>query len=185
MHVYKPDGCENVQDFDAKHGERLWETKEELYDYVAKVEPANRAYAELEVCAVITGRRRTQGGKRGDIDIIEVDGDMYKINPMANWTFKQVDDFVATRNVPTNVLLQKGYRSVGDWHSTLPVTEGEDERAGRWKGRNKSECGIHNKKSRYAQFLQEQEYKRKQEQEKAAGLHTEVDTEMTSDIDHV
>jgi phosphoadenosine phosphosulfate reductase len=54
-------------------------------------------------------------------------------------------------------LLNKGYKSVGDWHSTEPVKEGEDERAGRWKGQAKTECGIHNKRSKYAQFLLEQE----------------------------
>lgn len=161
IHVFKPQGCNNAQEFEAKYGERLWETDEERYDYVAKVEPAQRAYKQLNVPAVITGRRRTQGGKRGDIDIIEVDdNDMVKINPMANWTYSQVEDYVMSRHVPTNSLLSKGYRSVGDWHSTMPVTEGEDERAGRWKGRAKSECGIHNKKSRYAMFLQEQEKKR-------------------------
>ena len=61
--------------------------------------------------------------------------------------------------MPYNDLLNQGYKSVGDWHSTQPVAAGEDERAGRWKGRNKTECGIHNPKSKYAQFLKEQELK--------------------------
>jgi len=164
IHSYKPQDCETAQDFADKHGDRLWETNEELYDYIAKVEPAQRAYAELQVSAVITGRRRSQGGKRGDIDIIEVDDTgMIKINPLANWTFAQVNEYVKEHNIPTNALLQKGYRSVGDWHSTQPTNDSEDERAGRWKGRTKSECGIHNKKSRYAMFLQEQEQKRQDE----------------------
>ena len=162
--TYKPEGCDTTADFESKHGEQLWERNEELYDYVAKVEPAQRAYAELKVKAVITGRRRSQGGKRGDLDILEIDDQgVIKVNPLANWTYKQVQSYIKENEVPTNDLLDQGYRSVGDWHSTQPVTDSEDERAGRWRGRNKSECGIHNKRSRYAIFLQEQEEKRQQE----------------------
>lgn len=164
IHTYKPEGCQTAQEFEAKHGERLWETNDELYDYVAKVEPAQRAYSDLNVKAVMTGRRRTQGGKRGEIDILEVDdAGLIKVNPLANWTFKDVQAYIKANNVPTNALLDQGYRSVGDWHSTQPVTDSEDERAGRWKGQKKSECGIHNKRSRYAMFLQEQEEKRQKE----------------------
>ena len=61
-------------------------------------------------------------------------------------------------------MLDRGYKSVGDWHSTESVKEGEDERAGRWKGQAKTECGIHNKRSKYAQFLYEAEQKRLQEE---------------------
>jgi len=164
LHVYQPEGCSNAHEFTAKHGESLWESNDELYDWVAKVEPAQRAYAELQVKAVLTGRRRSQGGKRGDLDIIEVDdAGIIKINPLANWSFKQVQEYVTEHDVPYNELLDRGYKSVGDWHSTQPIKEGEDERAGRWKGRNKTECGIHNKRSRYAQFLMEQEAKQQQE----------------------
>lgn len=171
IHVYKPRGCETVEDFNAKHGQKLWETNEERYDYVAKVEPAQRAYSELQVKAVLTGRRKSQGGKRGDLDIIEVDdAGMIKVNPLANWTFAQVKEYVDANNVPYNELLDRGYKSVGDWHSTQPVAAGEDERAGRWKGRAKTECGIHNPKSRYAQFLLEQEKKRQEEEELAQKL---------------
>jgi phosphoadenosine phosphosulfate reductase len=176
IHTYKPEGCETVEDFNRKHGEQLWETNDELYDYVAKVEPAQRSYAELGVAAVITGRRRSQGGKRGDLDIVELDdAGMIKINPLANWSFQQVNDYIKEHNVPVNALMAKGYRSIGDWHSTQPVKEGEDERAGRWKGRAKTECGIHNKKSRYAMFLQEQEQKRQDELSQAiqSGLNIE------------
>ncbi len=51
--------------------------------------------------------------------------------------------YVSENNVPRNKLLAEGYRSVGDWHSTVKVAEGQDERAGRWAGREKSECGLH------------------------------------------
>ena len=164
IHTFKPDDCDTTQDFEEKHGERLWQANEELYDYVAKVEPAQRAYRQLKVNAVLTGRRRSQGGKRGELDILEIDETgLIKVNPLANWSFKQVQAYVKDNDVPSNDLLDQGYRSVGDWHSTQPVTESEDERAGRWKGRQKTECGIHNKRSRYAMFLEEQERKRQEE----------------------
>ncbi|KAI1919176.1 3'-phosphoadenylsulfate reductase [Ophidiomyces ophidiicola] len=175
IHVYKPDGTDNVEEFNAKHGERLWETNDQLYDWVAKVEPAQRAYRELQVNAVLTGRRRSQGGKRGDMDIVEIDeAGLIKINPLANWNFQQVKEYATTHNVPYNELLDRGYKSVGDWHSTQPVKEGEDERAGRWKGQAKTECGIHNPRSKYAQFLRDQELKRQEEVLKQALMGNEV-----------
>lgn len=165
IHIYKPRGCDNVDDFVKQHGDKFWETNEEMYDYVAKVEPQMRAYSELQVKAVLTGRRKSQGAARGDLDIVEVDDQgIVKVNPLANWSFKQVQDYIKANNVPYNALLDRGYKSVGDWHSTQPVAAGEDERAGRWKGRNKTECGIHNPKSRYAAFLLEQEKKRAEEE---------------------
>ncbi|KAK2743431.1 hypothetical protein FQN57_004896 [Myotisia sp. PD_48] len=164
LHVYKPAGVRNAKDFAAKHGEKLWETNDELYDWIAKVEPAQRAYRELQVNAILTGRRRSQGGKRGDLDIIEVDeAGLIKINPLANWSFSQVKEYITQNNVPYNELLDRGYKSIGDWHSTQPVKDNEDERSGRWKGQQKTECGIHNPRSKYAQFLMEQEQKRQEE----------------------
>ena len=164
IHTYKPKDCDTTADFESQHGEQLWETDEELYDYIAKVEPAQRAYRELNVDAVLTGRRRSQGGKRGELDILEIDETgLIKVNPLANWSFKQVQAYVKEHNVPTNDLLDLGYRSIGDWHSTQPVADSEDERAGRWQGRQKTECGIHNKRSRYAMFLEEQERQRQEE----------------------
>ncbi|RKU45383.1 hypothetical protein DL546_003733 [Coniochaeta pulveracea] len=170
LHIFKPDGCETAADFEAKYGEKLYETASDLYDWYAKVEPQQRSYAELDVAAVLTGRRRSQGGQRGDIPVIEIDEErgIIKINPLVNWTFKEVQSYVKEHNVPYNALLDKGYKSVGDWHSTVPVGEGEDERAGRWKGQDKTECGIHNKKSRYAQYLEEMEAKKNKSQLGAA-----------------
>lgn len=164
VHVYKPAGAETAAEFESKYGARLWEVDDQLYDWVAKVEPAQRAYRELNVHAVLTGRRRSQGGKRGDLDVIEVDETgLIKINPMANWSFDQVKQYARDNNVPYNELLDRGYKSVGDWHSTQPVAENEDERSGRWKGQQKTECGIHNPRSKYAQYLMEMERKRQEE----------------------
>lgn len=176
VHVYKPQGCENADEFAAKHGEKLWETNDELYDYVAKVEPAQRAYSELQVKAVLTGRRRSQGGKRGDLDIVEIDETgLIKVNPLANWSFKQVQEYVEANDVPYNDLLKQGYKSIGDWHSTQPVAQGEDERSGRWKGQKKTECGIHNPRSRYAQILRQQELQRQEAELAQAMQQVSVD----------
>ncbi|KAK4125043.1 Phosphoadenosine phosphosulfate reductase thioredoxin [Parathielavia appendiculata] len=158
VHVFKPADVETVEQFEALYGEKLYETSSDLYDWIAKVEPLQRAYSELKVAAVLTGRRRSQGGQRGSLPVIELDDErgVIKINPFANWSFAQVKDYITEHNVPYNALLDRGYKSVGDWHSTVPVAEGEDERAGRWKGQDKTECGIHNKQSRYAQWLVQQ-----------------------------
>ncbi|CAG8952007.1 hypothetical protein HYFRA_00000743 [Hymenoscyphus fraxineus] len=175
LHVYKPEGVETTAEFEARHGKELWKSNDKLYDWVAKVEPAQRAYSDLSVAAVLTGRRRSQGSKRESLDIIEIDeAGLIKINPLASWSFKQVQDYVKEHNVPYNELLDRGYKSVGDWHSTEPVKEGEDERAGRWKGQAKTECGIHNKRSKYAQFLFEMDQKRQQEELSAALKVVEV-----------
>jgi phosphoadenosine phosphosulfate reductase len=169
IHIYKPDGLNTAVQFEEKYGPRLWETNPDLYDWVAKVEPAQRAYIDLSVGAVLTGRRRSQGAKRGDLGVIEIDeAGLVKINPLFSWSFAQVQDYIRAHDVPYNELLDLGYKSVGDWHSTVPVAQGEDERAGRWKGTTKTECGIHNKRSKYAQFLMEQEMKAKREELSAA-----------------
>lgn len=183
LHVYKPEGCQTVGEFEGKHGKELWKTNADLYDWVAKVEPAQRAYNELDVAAVLTGRRRSQGAKRESLDIVEVDeAGLIKINPLAGWSFKEVQNYIKENEVPYNDLLDRGYKSVGDWHSTEPVKEGEDERAGRWKGTEKTECGIHNKRSKYAQYLYEMEQKKQQEELAAALEKVQVVEERIEDI---
>ncbi|KAJ6446838.1 phosphoadenosine phosphosulfate reductase [Purpureocillium lavendulum] len=162
VHIFKPDGVDTVEELEEMYGQEMWNTASEMYDWIVKVEPLQRAYDELKVTAVLNGRRRSQGAARGSIPIIELDEErgIIKINPLAAWSFKQVNEYIKENNVPYNALLDQGYKSVGDWHSTSPVAEGEDERAGRWKGQAKTECGIHNKKSRYAQFVEDMEKKK-------------------------
>ncbi|KAK7062216.1 putative phosphoadenosine phosphosulfate reductase [Favolaschia claudopus] len=144
IHVYKPKGCETVADFEKKFGQRLWETNEDVYDFSIKVEPARRAYQDLGVKAVITGRRQSQGADRATLQPLEADETgLLKLNPLFEWTFPFVEWYVAEYNVPKNKLLDQGYRSVGDWHSTSKVGEGQGERAGRWAGKEKTECGLH------------------------------------------
>ncbi|TCD61405.1 hypothetical protein EIP91_008509 [Steccherinum ochraceum] len=144
--VYKPEGCDTTQDFEKKHGEQFWETHEDAYDFAVKVEPARRAYEELGVKAVITGRRASQGGDRAKLQPLEVDSTgLLKLNPLFAWNFHLVEWYIKENNVPRNKLLDQGYKSVGDWHSTVKSGEGEaGERAGRWAGREeKTECGLH------------------------------------------
>jgi phosphoadenosine phosphosulfate reductase len=96
------------------------------------------------VKAVITGRRQSQGGERAHLQPLEVDSTgLLKFNPLLAWTFDEVETYITTHDVPRNRLLDKGYKSVGDWHSTVKVAGEEDERAGRWAGSEKTECGLH------------------------------------------
>jgi len=145
VYVYGPDGASVAHELEAKYGERLWETDEDLYDYVAKVEPAQRAYRELNVKSVITGRRASQGGARTSLQPLEIDSTgLLKLNPFFSWSFGQVKEYLDANNVPRNALLSQGYKSVGDWHSTAKSGSGDaGEREGRWAGKEKSECGLH------------------------------------------
>ncbi|KAJ1555498.1 hypothetical protein HK405_001378 [Cladochytrium tenue] len=133
--------------FEAHHGERLWERDADVYDYLVKVEPARRAALELSAQVLITGRRRSQGAARANIPILEIDESvsppMLKLNVLAAWDYDQVWDYVRANGVPYNPLLEKGYKSVGDWHSTAPTKAGQSEREGRWAGQEKTECGLH------------------------------------------
>lgn len=146
VHVFKPEGCETVEDFEEKWGEKLWEQNEDTYDYVVKVEPGRRAYEQLKVQSVITGRRASQGAQRASLQPLEVDSTgLLKLNPLFAWSFAQVEQYIKENNVPRNKLIDQGYRSVGDWHSTSKSGEGDaGERAGRWAGKQgKTECGLH------------------------------------------
>ncbi|KAI3403502.1 MET16 [Candida oxycetoniae] len=145
IHVFKPLGVETEAEFVGKYGDQLWETNDKYYDYLVKVEPSQRAYKNLNVNVVLTGRRKSQGGSRSQLSILEKDeaNNIIKINPLWNWDFNQVKNYIDENNVPFNELLNLGYKSIGDWHSTVPVADGEDERSGRWKDKVKTECGIH------------------------------------------
>ncbi len=149
MHVYTPSNLKSPKEFEAAYGQALWERDGDLYDYLTKVEPARRAYEELGAKAVFTGRRRSQGADRASLNAVEVDETgLIKINPLLNYSFGQVDAYVKQNAVPYNELLDMGYRSIGDWHSTaLPGAStgtDADERSGRWKDKaGKTECGLH------------------------------------------
>ncbi|EPQ31116.1 uncharacterized protein PFL1_01305 [Pseudozyma flocculosa PF-1] len=145
MHTYYPPGTRTVNEFETKWGPMLWERDEDTYDYLVKVEPARRAYEEMGVRAVFTGRRRSQGADRASLNAVEVDETgLIKVNALMNWSFAQVDGYAKLNAVPYNELLDLGYKSIGDWHSTALPGVGDSERSGRWKDKGgKTECGLH------------------------------------------
>ena len=147
LKVFKPADCSNVEEFEAKYGAKLWQTDGDKYDYLVKAEPGHRAYIELGVRAAFTGRRRTQGADRANLTVIELDSSLspplVKINPLASWDYNQVWSYITEHKVPYNSLHDRGYKSIGDSHSTLPSKDGEGERDGRWSGQAKTECGLH------------------------------------------
>lgn len=107
-----------------------------------KVEPLENALQEFG--GWITGRKRVQGGTRAQLPLYEKDGAArLKINPLASWTPQQSADYIARYDLPRHPLVARGFKSIGCAPCTTKVAEGEDPRAGRWRGQEKSECGIH------------------------------------------
>ena len=128
---------------DAKHGARLHDRAPNACCAMRKVEPLNRALSTHE--AWVTGMRRVDAPTRTDIGIVGWDEkrEMVKLNPIAGWSDEDVDRYVAEHGVFLNPLRQEGYASIGCAPCTRPVAEGEDARAGRWAGQDKTECGLH------------------------------------------
>jgi phosphoadenosine phosphosulfate reductase len=126
-----------------QYGEALWARDPNACCNLRKVEPLKRALASLD--AWITGIRREQAPTRANAGVVEVDEKfgLIKVNPLAMWTYKDVWNYIMTNQVPYNVLHDQGYPSIGCIHCTRPVKEGEDPRAGRWAGFDKTECGLH------------------------------------------
>ena len=95
--------------------------------------------------AWITGRKRFQGGARWQLPTIEPEWSRgrIKINPLAPWSAEDVERYRVRRNLPKHPLADRGFRSIGCAPCTLPVAPHEPQRAGRWWGLGKSECGIH------------------------------------------
>lgn len=133
--------CETREEFEARYGERLWERDLDRYQELSKVEPFRRATAELD--AVITGRRREQAETRAELPIVESGGDQLKINPLVGWSRSDVWRYLLDNGIPYNPLHDRGFPSIGDAPLTTAVGEGESERAGRWRGSDRTECGIH------------------------------------------
>lgn len=108
-----------------------------------KTEPLERALKPFG--SWITGRKRFQNGARAALPLFEKDpaGDRIKVNPLATWDRDQVANYIAVHDLPRHPLVSQGYRSIGCWPCTNPVGVGDDDRAGRWEGREKTECGIH------------------------------------------
>ena len=110
--------------------------------HLRKTEPLLHALAPFD--AWVTGRKRFQGQTRSDLEFFEPEGgERIKVNPLAHWTPKNVQDYMDNNALPRHPLVAKGYPSIGCAPCTTPVAEGEDPRAGRWRNSEKEECGIH------------------------------------------
>ncbi len=120
---------------------RLWSHAPDACCDLRKVRPLHETLSGFE--AVITGRKRFQAETRSDLEPVEWDGARYKINPLANWSAEDIETYMLVNELPPHPLVADGYRSIGCAPCTSPVGDGEDARAGRWRGVMKTECGIH------------------------------------------
>ncbi|CAN5336385.1 phosphoadenylyl-sulfate reductase [soil metagenome] len=139
---------QTVDEQAAELGPELWNKNPDLCCTMRKVIPLQKRLAEADVW--ITGLRRQQSQTREQTQIVEVyqfdvlrDRKLIKLNPMANWSRDQVKAYLKEHKIPTNPLADRGFVSIGCMPCTRPVGEGDAERAGRWTGFDKSECGIH------------------------------------------
>ena len=137
-----------VEQQEAAQGPELWKREPDLCCTMRKVLPLQNKLADLDCW--ITGLRRQQSDTRAGIGIIELytleqagGRDIVKLNPMAGWSREAVWKYIHDHKIPYNPLHDQGYRSIGCWPCTHKTGSGEDERAGRWTGFNKVECGIH------------------------------------------
>jgi phosphoadenosine phosphosulfate reductase len=123
----------------------LWFSDPDACCRIRKVEPLARALAPFS--AWINGRKRFQGGARAALAVVEADGARLKFNPFANVSPQEIADIYASANLPPHPLVASGYLSVGCMPCTSRTSSDEDARAGRWRGRAKTECGIHTSKN--------------------------------------
>ena len=132
-----------VAEQDAELGPRLYSRNPDLCCYLRKVVPLEQALGPYD--AWFTGVRREETEARSDTKVISWDArrEMVKVNPIVEWTQKQVDDYIAAEGVLVNPLLYEGYPSIGCRTCTMRVAPGADPRSGRWAGTGKTECGIH------------------------------------------
>ena len=121
---------------------KLWQSDTDACCGVRKVVPLARALSPFD--AWITGRKRFQGGSRLALPVVEqAENGQIKFNPLANWTKADLDAYAAENELPAHPLVAQGFPSIGCWPCTKPVEDGQDARAGRWAGSEKTECGIH------------------------------------------
>jgi phosphoadenosine phosphosulfate reductase len=119
----------------------LWFSDPDACCRIRKVEPLQRALAPFS--AWINGRKRFQGGLRADLAVVEDDGARLKFNPFANVAREEIEAIYQLANLPPHPLVASGYLSVGCMPCSSRTSSDEDARAGRWRGRAKTECGIH------------------------------------------
>lgn len=119
----------------------LWRTNPDGCCDLRKVRPLARAAAPYQ--ALITGRKRYQGGERARLAAFEVLDGQVRVNPLANLDADRIEAWFQAHDLPRHPLAEQGYASIGCWPCTRAVDAGEDSRAGRWAGTAKRECGIH------------------------------------------
>jgi phosphoadenosine phosphosulfate reductase len=135
-----------VEEYEAQHGGPLYKTNPDQCCKDRKVKVLGESV--LGWHAWMSGIRRDQGtGDRAGIPIVGWDAKfgLVKISPLANWTKNDVWKLITTHDIPYNPLHDQGFTSIGCWPCTRAVMFGEDERAGRWSGSAKKECGLHTK----------------------------------------
>lgn len=125
------------------HGDELWKVNPDACCGLRKVEPMRDALSTVDCW--ISGIRRGESQGRASAPKFHWDKrfGLWKLNPLAGWSEQDVWNYLAEHRVPYNKLHDQGYPSIGCTHCTRPVKEGEDERAGRWSGQAKVECGLH------------------------------------------
>jgi phosphoadenosine phosphosulfate reductase len=126
---------------------KLWEQNDvnafNLYDRIRKVEPMQRALKELNATAWLTGLRKSQTDHRKTLDRVGKQGEQYKILPILDWNSKQIYEYLMAHDLPYHPFFDRGYVTVGDWHSSRPLTADDtNERNTRFNGL-KQECGLH------------------------------------------
>jgi phosphoadenosine phosphosulfate reductase len=119
----------------------LWMTDADACCHIRKTEPLARAMEGFD--AWFTGRKRFQAATRAAIQSFEQDGARIKVNPLASWGVDELKAYMAEHELPPHPLVAQGYPSIGCQPCTSKVKPGEDARAGRWRGLEKTECGIH------------------------------------------
>jgi phosphoadenosine phosphosulfate reductase len=123
----------------------LWFSDPDACCRIRKVEPLARALKPFS--AWINGRKRFQGGARAEIPVVEDDGAKLKFNPFANVSREEIEAIYKLAKLPSHPLIASGYLSVGCMPCSSRTAPDEDARAGRWRGRSKTECGIHTMKT--------------------------------------
>lgn len=126
---------------------KLWEQDNveafNRYDQIRKVEPMQRALQELKATAWLAGLRSNQTDFRKTLKFIDKSGDRYKIHPILRWTSRDIYNYLSHHDLPYHPYFDLGYVTVGDWHSSRPLTANDDnERDTRFRGL-KQECGLH------------------------------------------
>jgi phosphoadenosine phosphosulfate reductase len=134
---------QTVAEYEAEHGGPLYNSYSDQCCHDRKIVPLRRAAVGYD--AWISAIRRDQTEHRALASLVQWDRkfDMVKVNPLLNWTKKEVWAFIMKHDVPYNPLHDEGYPSIGCWPCTRAVANGEDDRAGRWAGKVKKECGLH------------------------------------------